>query len=241
MIWRRIKNLYNKVAAGVTLKMNPDGSQEIKFSLSPLEDSRKLEEIIKRFASENIKTIGDLSPAETFTGLVAAALYFFHIGSYTTSARYAEGALKNEPKNNNLRTWLIKVYGNYIGSTEPSAKQKAIEMCAEAIKIEPNNYEVLLCNAVYTSHIKTPNESIPLYLEAKKSMEDQNLTKLSDYGQLCSFLGAQYLEPSNYKDKKQAEALFRQAILTLQLCTDKNSKLWLVHTKKCLEELQANS
>ena len=72
-------------------------------------------------------------------------------------------------------------------------------------------------------------------------MESQNLTALSDYGQLCSFLGAQYSEPSKYQDKKQAETLFRQAILILQSYTDENSKSWLGHTKKCLGELLANS
>lgn len=221
--------------------MNPDGSSEVKLSFSPSDDLKKLKEIFQGFASENIKTIGNLSPAETFTGFAAAAMYFFHIGKYTAAARYAEVALRNEPKDNNLRIWLIKVYGNYIGSTEPSAKQKAIEICTEAIKIEPNNYEAHLCKAIYTSHIRTPNESIPLYLIAKKSMESQNLTMLSDYGQLCSFLGSQYLEPSDYKDKKQAETLFRQAILTLQSYTDENSKFWLGHTKKCLEKLLANS
>ena len=239
-IKRWFKNLRYKVEPNVTVKVNPDGSSEVKLSLTPLEDIKKFEEIIQRYVSVNIKTIGNLSPAETFAGLVAASRYFFIVGNYTASARYAETALNNEPNDNNLRILLIKVYGNYIGKIDRSAKQKAIDLCKEALKIEPNNYQAHLCNAIYTSHIKTPNEGIPLYLTAKKSMESQNLTALSDYGQLCSFLGAQYSEPSKYKDIKQAETLFRQAIRTLQSYTDENSKFWLNHTKKCLANLLSN-
>jgi len=241
MFFQKIKNIWKKKVLSISYKANPDASHEVKFSVSPAYDLEGFENTFQKYAANNIKTIGNLSPAETFTGLIAASLYFFHREKYLAAARYAETALSNEPNDYNLRIWLIQVYGNYIGRTDSSKKQIAIDMCTEAIKLEQNNYKAHLCKAIYTSHIKTPNESIPLYLEVKKLMESQNLTILSDYGQLCSFLGTQYLQASNHKDKKQAEVLFRQAIHILQSHNDNNSKSWLDHTKKCLGELVVNS
>jgi len=243
MFWRKIKQRIQKFLSKRTIsfsaKTNPDSSVEFKLSISPQEDSKETEEMLQRYASKNIKTIGALSSQETFISLALTAVYFFRRGIYVASTRYAEEALRIEPRENNLRILLIKIYGNYIGS--PDAKQKAVDMCDEAIKIEQNNYQPYFLKALYTSHLKKENDSIPLYLKAKELMEAQKSTTLSDYGQLCCFLGSLYLKESNYKDEKQAEILFRQAILSLQPCADEHNKFWLNHAKKLLDELLSNS
>jgi len=240
-IWRKIKDLNANSTKSLSAEFNPDGTPKITFSWFPQESSKGLEKALKDFASRYQKTIGDLTPAETFHGLVAAATYFFITHqSKILATKYAEEALKIEGNNNILRIWLAAIYSNFFNNNRLE-KQKAIDHCIKVLKIEPNNWQAKFGQAIYTSHIeKSPNESIPLYLEAKKLMEEQGAVESVDYGNLHQFLGVLYSRSSNYKDVNQADALLRQSISILKKIADMGNttaKLWLDNAEKELKKL----
>lgn len=237
-VGRKIKNCFLASTKSISTEFKPDGSTKFTFSISPQGNLRELEKILQDFTSKYQKTIGDLTPNETFYGLIAAVIYFFNCGSINVACKYAEEALKIEPQQNAIRIWLATIYGN---SSERPAKERAIFHCNEILKIDPNNFLAKFCKAIYASHIeKSPDESIPLFLEAKKLMENAGITKSLDYGNLHQFLAVEYSKPSNYKDPKIAEDLFRKSIFLLKELADMGNniaKFWLNNAEKEFKKL----
>lgn len=240
-IWHKIKYFIMNSTKDVSVEVKPDGTTKISVSVFPQENLKVLEKMLQDFASRHQKSIGSLTPNETFHGLVAASVHFFITHpNKSLATKYAEEALNIEGNNNILRIWLATIYGNFFNN-DIQAKQKAIDHCIKVLKIEPNNWQAKFCQAIYTSHIEEIfTESIPLYLEVKKLMEGQGIVGSVDYGNLHQFLGVQYSKPSNYRDVNKAEVLLRQSIAILQKIADKDNsaaKFWLDNAKKELKKL----
>lgn len=234
----RIKDLLFKSSKSISVEVGPDGTTKYTMSLSPQQNLSELEELLKEFSSKYQKTIGDLSPNETFFGLAAAAIYFFNQGAVSATFKYAEEALKIEPGQNKLRIWLATLYGNAPGRAE---KTRAIFHCDEVLKIEPKNLSANFCKAIYKSHLEeSHDESIPLFLEAKKLMEEAEATESVDYGNLHQFLAQEYLRPGSHPDRDKAGRLFETSISVLNKLAnagDANAAFWCDNAKKELKKL----
>ena len=230
---------YDPVTQKTTYSVKPSLQEaSLKEYSVKIEETLRGIKDIKCIISKPKESVGELTSDEKFNGYIAASLYFYNLQRYDLIGKYAEAALTIRPNENNLRLWLSFIYGEKVG--DRGAKQKAIDHCVEVIKTDPSSYQAKFNIAIYTSHIKGPDETILLYLEAKELMENQNITESEIYGKLCNFLGNEYARSGIYCNKNKAEALFKQAISILKRLSDKGditSKFWIENAKDNLIKL----
>lgn len=179
--------------------------------------------------------IGKVNKETLFHRFVAAGIQYERIKRYDLAIDCFEDALEINSDDIGLYLELSVIYGEYLG--DPKSKNKAINYCRKALRVDKNNVLARFNLAIYVSHIRDAKYSFPIYSKAENLMIIQGLTNTRDYGKLNIFIGH---DIKKIKSKEEAKYRYKRAVSILKPLADAGDKVsdfWLKDAEKNLKEV----